>query len=159
HNHKLIYANPVGVKFLVEMSRTKQVYQEKITELLPFLKEIYDDNEEDVYVFERTIEKKSLVIKKVKLRHTKNNINTLLIIQDLTELKTKEKELSMKSIMIEEIHHRVKNNLQTIASLLRLQMHQGSLQDSREHFEVALNRIFSISAVYELILSNDASTS
>ena len=159
HEHALIYANPVGVKFLVEMSGTNKIYQENITELLPFLKEIYDEKDEDVYVFERTIERKSLVIKKIKLKHTKNNMNTLLIIQDLTELKMKEKELSMKSIMIEEIHHRVKNNLQTIASLLRLQMHQSNLHDNQEHFEVALNRIFSISAVYELILSNDDSSS
>lgn len=157
NRHRLIYANPVGIKFIVEMSGTKEIYAKKITELLPYLKEIYDDNEEDVYVFERTILQKSLIIKKVRLRHTKSNINTLLIIQDVTELKMKEKELSMKSIMIEEIHHRVKNNLQTIASLLRLQMHQGQLQDSYEHFEVALNRIFSISAVYELILANDPS--
>lgn len=158
-DHKLIYANPVAVTFLVEMSETHKIYDKKITELLPYLKEIYDDNEESVYVFERTIEKKSLIIKKVQLRHTENKINTLLIIQDVTELKMKEKELSMKSMMIEEIHHRVKNNLQTIASLLRLQMHQGHLKDSYEHFEVALNRIFSISAVYELILSNDTSDS
>lgn len=159
HHHKLIYANPVGIKFLVEMNQTNQIYKEKITKLLPFLQEIYEGNDEDVYVFERTIGKKSLIIKKIKLRHTKNKMNTLLIIQDLTELKMKEKELSVKSIMIEEIHHRVKNNLQTIASLLRLQMHQGHLGDSYEHFEVALNRVFSISAVYELILSKDGSNS
>ena len=71
HEHALIYANPVGVKFLVEMSGTNKIYQENITELLPFLKEIYDENDEDVYVFERTIERKSLVIKKIKLKSKK----------------------------------------------------------------------------------------
>lgn len=155
--HRLVYANPVAIKFLVEMSGTKQIYDKRITELLPVLNEIYDDNEEDVYVFERMINKMSLIIKKVRFQQEKNKVNTLLIIQDVTELKMKEKELSMKTMMIQEIHHRVKNNLQTIASLLRLQMHQNDLGKSREHFEVALNRIFSISAVYELILSNDKS--
>src|SRR5699024_8255371 len=75
-----------------------------------------------------------------------------------TELKMKEKELSMKSILIEEVHHRVKNNLQTIASLLRLQMHQEPSEMSQNRFEVALNRIYSISAVHEIILSNSEST-
>ena len=44
-----------------------------------------------------------------------------MLIKDITEVKEKEKELILKSVAIKEIHHRVKNNLQTIASLLRLQ--------------------------------------
>src|SRR5699024_8152975 len=35
-DNKLIYANPVGIKFLVEMGKTKQIYNEKVTDLLPF---------------------------------------------------------------------------------------------------------------------------
>lgn len=159
NNNQLIYANPVGIKFIVEMCGTDQIYQAKLTKLLPFLNDVYEENDEDVYVFERTVGKKSVIIKKIKLRQGDNNVKTLLIIQDLTELKMKDKELSMKSMMIQEIHHRVKNNLQTIASLLRLQMHQGVPEDSYALFEDALNRIFSISAVYELILSKDESDS
>ena len=159
HQNQLIYANPVGIKFIVEMSHTDQISQTKLTDLMPFLKDVYERNNDDVYVFERTIGKKSLIIKKIKLRQSENKLNTLLIIQDLTELKMKERELSMKSTMIQEIHHRVKNNLQTIASLLRLQMHQGIPEESYSPFEDTLNRIFSISAVYELILSNDESDS
>src|SRR5829696_4633209 len=45
----------------------------------------------------------------------------LIAIQDITDDVRKEQELTIKSAMIREIHHRVKNNLQTIASLLRLQ--------------------------------------
>ena len=79
----------------------------------------------------------------------------LLVIQDLTELRTKEKELMMKSVVIQEIHHRVKNNLQTVASLLRLQMRKGFPEESKSYFEDTLNRVFSISSVYELILANE----
>ena len=63
---------------------------------------------------------------------------TLLIIQDITELRTKEKELMMKSVVIQEIHHRVKNNLQTVASLLRLQMRKGFPKESKSYFEDTL---------------------
>lgn len=158
-DHHLIYANPVGIKFIVEMGHTDQIYNRKLTGLLPFLKDVYEKNDDDVYVFERTIGRKSLVIKKIRLRQSGDSLNTLLIIQDLTELKAKDKELSMKSMMIQEVHHRVKNNLQTIASLIRLQMHQGVPEESYALFEDTLNRIFSISAVYELILSKDESDS
>ena len=44
-----------------------------------------------------------------------------MIIQDVTWRREQEQALILKSVAIKEIHHRVKNNLQTIASLLRLQ--------------------------------------
>ena len=53
---------------------------------------------------------------------------------------------------IREVHHRVKNNLQTVASLLRLQMRRGLPDDSKIYFQESLNRILSIASVYEVIL-------
>lgn len=150
---RLIYANPVGVKFITEMSKTEEIQNKNLVELLPFLEPVYDQRE-DVFVFELTLARKNLVVKKVRLRKKDQMRGTLLIIQDLTELRTKEKELMMKSVVIQEIHHRVKNNLQTVASLLRLQMRKGFPEESRSYFEDTLNRIFSISSVYELILAN-----
>ncbi|WP_335695459.1 sensor histidine kinase [Sporosarcina ureae] len=88
--------------------------------------------------------------------HEKNKSQeTLLIVQDITELRTKEKELMMKSVVIKEIHHRVKNNLQTVASLIRLQMRNGMPVENRSAFEETLNRIYSISSVYEIILTKE----
>ena len=51
-----------------------------------------------------------------------NDMEFALIIRDITYRRSQEKELVLKSVAIKEMHHRVKNNLQTIASLLRLQM-------------------------------------
>jgi two-component sensor histidine kinase len=59
-------------------------------------------------------------------------------------------------VAIREIHHRVKNNLQTVASLLRLQMRRGLPEESKVHFVDSLNRIVSIASVYEIILSNSS---
>lgn len=152
--NKLIYTNPVGKRFLEEMGKTESIYSRNLGDLIPFLRDIYE-GEEDVYVYDLTVEHKDLIIKKIRMRSENDQKETLLIIQDLTELRMKEKELSMKSIMIQEIHHRVKNNLQTIASLLRLQMSKGVPQESYDAFEDTLNRIFSISSVYELILESE----
>lgn len=49
----------------------------------------------------------------------------IVILRDITELKKRDEELLVKAAVIKEIHHRVKNNLQTIASLLRLQMRRA----------------------------------
>lgn len=152
--NNLIYTNPVGMKFIEEMGEEADVYKQDLGELLPFLEPVYNQSD-DVFVHELTVKGKNLIVKKIRMKTDDYTKETLLIIQDLTELRTKEKELSIKSLMIQEIHHRVKNNLQTIASLLRLQMSKGIPEESYDSFDDTLNRIFSISAVYELILANE----
>jgi two-component sensor histidine kinase/putative methionine-R-sulfoxide reductase with GAF domain len=56
----------------------------------------------------------------------------------------------MRGVLAQEIHHRVKNNLQTVASLLRLQARAGGV-DPREALEHSVNRILAIAAVHEAL--------
>jgi two-component sensor histidine kinase/putative methionine-R-sulfoxide reductase with GAF domain len=57
----------------------------------------------------------------------------------------------MRGVLAQEIHHRVKNNLQTVASLLRLQARSSETIDPREALEHSVNRILAIAAVHELL--------
>jgi two-component system, sensor histidine kinase PdtaS len=57
----------------------------------------------------------------------------------------------MRGVLAQEIHHRVKNNLQTVASLLRLQARSSEQIDPREALEHSVNRILAIAAVHELL--------
>ncbi len=57
----------------------------------------------------------------------------------------------MRGVLAQEIHHRVKNNLQTVASLLRLQARSSDTIDPREALEHSVNRILAIAAVHELL--------
>jgi two-component system, sensor histidine kinase PdtaS len=57
----------------------------------------------------------------------------------------------MRGVLAQEIHHRVKNNLQTVASLLRLQARSAEAVDPREALEHSVNRILAIAAVHELL--------
>ena len=56
----------------------------------------------------------------------------------------------MRGVLAQEIHHRVKNNLQTVASLLRLQARSGNA-DPRKALEDSVNRILAIAAVHEVL--------
>jgi len=56
----------------------------------------------------------------------------------------------MRGVLAQEIHHRVKNNLQTVASLLRLQSRAEGV-DPREALEHSVNRILAIAAVHEVL--------
>jgi two-component system, sensor histidine kinase PdtaS len=57
----------------------------------------------------------------------------------------------LRGVLAQEIHHRVKNNLQTVASLLRLQARSAETIDPREALEHSVNRILAIAAVHELL--------
>ena len=56
----------------------------------------------------------------------------------------------MRGVLAQEIHHRVKNNLQTVASLLRLQA-RAPHTDPRKALEDSVNRILAIAAVHEVL--------
>src|SRR5215471_7068755 len=75
----------------------------------------------------------------------------LILLRDVTELRHRERELITKDATIREIHHRVKNNLQTVAALLRLQARRLSAPDSRVALEEAVRRVGSIAIVHETL--------
>ena len=64
-------------------------------------------------------------------------------------------KLMVRSAIIQEMHHRVKNNLQQVASLLRLQMHYARERSVEQVLTESLHRILAISAVHELLSRED----
>lgn len=84
------------------------------------------------------------------------NIKQLLIlVKDITELREQERLLRYKESAIREIHHRVKNNLQTVASLLRLQARRLESAEAKRALEESVNRIRSIALVHETLSFED----
>ena len=100
------------------------------------------------------IAKMSLNIDYYLIKESKNVKNVVLFIKDLTEIKEKEKELILKSVAIKEIHHRVKNNLQTIASLLRIQARKTDDEAVKLALHESINRILSIAVTHEILAQN-----
>ncbi len=75
----------------------------------------------------------------------------VVILQDITELHKKDEELLIKSAVIKEIHHRVKNNLQTIISLLRLQERRTASSEAKSILQDCIGRVNSIAVVHEYL--------
>ncbi len=71
----------------------------------------------------------------------------LVLVRDVTELRRRERELMTKDATIREIHHRVKNNLQTVAALLRLQARRLRAPEARAALDEAVRRVGSIAVV------------
>ena len=78
-------------------------------------------------------------------------IGGLLLVREVTELRRHERALRLKDATIREIHHRVKNNLQTVASLLRLQARRLKSGEGREALAESVRRIASIALVHETL--------
>ena len=75
----------------------------------------------------------------------------IVAIQDVTDELQKEQELKIKTAMIQEIHHRVKNNLQTIAALLRLQARRTESAEVADQLRESIGRIMSVAVVHEFL--------
>ena len=67
-------------------------------------------------------------------------------------------KLMVKGALLQEMHHRVKNNLQTIASLLRLQSHYVTNQSPKEVLNESINRVLAVAAVHDLLSREDLDT-
>ncbi|WP_046469983.1 sensor histidine kinase [Allosalinactinospora lopnorensis] len=78
-------------------------------------------------------------------------IGALVMVRDVTELRRRERELMTKDATIREIHHRVKNNLQTVAALLRLQSRRLRHPEGRAALDEAVRRVGSIAIVHEML--------
>ncbi len=77
----------------------------------------------------------------------------MLLLRDVSELRRREQELLTKDATIREIHHRVKNNLQTVAALLRLQARRSPEEHAKAALEEAVRRVATIALVHETLSS------
>jgi len=75
----------------------------------------------------------------------------VLLLRDISELRSRDKLLVSKDATIREIHHRVKNNLQTIQSLLRLQSRRLESDEAKSAVEQSARRIGAIAIVHETL--------
>jgi len=78
-------------------------------------------------------------------------VGALVMVSDLTDERLREKELRLKATMIQEVHHRVKNNLQAVASLLRMQSRRLQHQEARQALHEAVGRILSVAVIHEFL--------
>lgn len=75
----------------------------------------------------------------------------LVLVRDITDLRRRDRELVTKDATIREIHHRVKNNLQTVSALLRLQARRLHEPEGRAALEEAVRRVGAIAVVHEIL--------
>jgi two-component system, sensor histidine kinase PdtaS len=93
----------------------------------------------------------SLSLRAIPLRDEKDRFGALVLCRDVSELRRREMELVSKDATIREIHHRVKNNLQTVAALLRMQSRRMVSEEGKQGLEQAMRRVATIALVHETL--------
>ena len=87
----------------------------------------------------------------IPLLHGDDVDGGLVLLRDISELRRRDQMLLSKDATIREIHHRVKNNLQTISALLRLQGRRLSSPEAKAAVDESVRRIRSIALVHETL--------
>jgi two-component sensor histidine kinase len=91
----------------------------------------------------------SMLLRAMPLRPRGAPAGALVLVRDVTEVRRRDRALLSKDATIREIHHRVKNNLQTVAALLRLQSRRSDSPEVKQALAESVRRVTSIALVHE----------
>jgi two-component system, sensor histidine kinase PdtaS len=81
--------------------------------------------------------------------------SVLVLLHNATEAVQKQRELNVKSAIIQEVHHRVKNNLQSVAAILRIQARRAQNEETQQQLTEAVNRILSVAVIHEFLSEDE----
>ena len=90
-------------------------------------------------------------LRTIPIRNRGERVGAIVLCRDATEIRHQERELITKDATIREIHHRVKNNLQTVASLLRIQARRTHSDEARDALTQAMRRVSAIAVVHDTL--------
>ena len=93
----------------------------------------------------------TLTLRTIVLRRDGARVGAVVLLRDVTEIRVRDQTLITKDATIREIHHRVKNNLQTVAALLRIQARRTHSQEAKEALVNAERRVASIAVVHDTL--------
>lgn len=150
--HVVQYANKRANELLLQIGYTRSAKGIPVAELLERLDyRGHFCHRGGVIYEEKKMKDKIYLLKAVPMYRGEYRLGSVILLSDITETKMREKQLMVKSAVLQEIHHRVKNNLQTIVSLLRLQLRRTKSAEVHDIFRESVRRINSIAVVHEYL--------
>ncbi len=159
---KVVFASPNGLSVFSGLGVSKELEGQMLASMVtPLLRGNYTVDESLPLVlsgkapWRADLESKNgtISLRSIPLKAKGERIGALLLCRDVSELRHQERELITKDATIREIHHRVKNNLQTVASLLRMQARRSKSEETKESLEQAMRRVSAIAVVHDTLAS------
>lgn len=156
----VIYASPNAISNFHRLGLTGQLSGEPLAEMVTNVLEKPTGSDTGAPILGvdhapwlTEIEAKSVILalRAVPLRDRGKRLGTLVLCRDVTEIRRREQELVTKDATIREINHRVKNNLQTVSALLRMQARRAGHEDTRAALNEAQRRVATIALVHQVL--------
>jgi len=144
--HRLGLKDPMIGHSLLELASGLMEYETTVDEAMPLVLMGRAPWRSDIET-----SKASISVRSIPLTDHGHRIGAVLLCRDVSELRRRERDLITKDATIREIHHRVKNNLSTVAALLRLQSRRLDSVEAREALQEAIRRVSTISMVHEFL--------
>ena len=153
HEARVEFASPNAVNALHRLG----IFQPPDGRVLPELASTLDGVTEAMDLVEPVVDEVSqtasvaVLVQAVPLVASGVVTGALVLIRDVTDVRRLDRLVLSKDTAIREVHHRVKNNLQTISSLLSLQARRVGSDESRSALLEAERRVRSIALVHEVL--------
>jgi two-component sensor histidine kinase len=164
-NGTIFFASPNARSALSRIGFDKELEQEKLGELFANLPKSKNEPTDESWQtllsgkFLRRAEYENaqgvIDLLVIPLTNGADRIGAIVLVHNITELRNRDRALITKDATIKEIHHRVKNNLQTVSALLRLQSRRVEDPTASAALAEAVRRVASIALVHET-LSNQS---
>ncbi len=147
------YASPNAVSALHRVGISANAVGQTLSELgfadSP-IRQAYERHEPIIEEFDQTADV-TLLVRVIPILASGVVTGAVMLLRDVTELRRRDRLLLSKDATIREIHHRVKNNLQTISSLLRLQARRLTSPEAKAAVQESVRRIRTIALVHETL--------
>ena len=137
--HRLGIYVPAEGQSLAALGLRVRVVERSLEFAIPAMEEI--DRGHDV----------AILFHSVPLLEGGESTGVLILLRDVSDLRQLNRLVLNKEAAVREVHHRVKNNLQTISSLLRLQARRSEQEETRTALQEAERRVRSIAVVHEVL--------
>lgn len=144
---RLIFQNEKADSILKDSLQEEVYYNQLFGNQIPYSDLVLNDKK--AFMKEIELDDKFYMMKRIILEDDK--LEFAIILRDITQLKNKEAEIISKTEAIRETHHRIKNNLQTMASLLRMEKRRSENEEIKHILSDNMNRVMSIAATHDIL--------
>ncbi|CAD67313.1 histidine kinase N-terminal domain-containing protein [Tropheryma whipplei] len=161
----VIHASPKAVSVFKTLGILNEIEGENLSKLVLSLVEDNFKTDEALplvvsgradWISEIQVSGANVVFRSVPIRDGNRRNGAIVLCRDVTAQRFQHTQLMTRDATIREIHHRIKNSLQTVASILRLQSRRSDSEIVRAEFADAVRRILGVSEVHDA-LSRDLS--
>ncbi len=155
---RIRYASPNGVSVLYRLGSEGDIEGRYLADLVADLVDQHGTVDESLPLvltgrtpWRSEIEsgRVTISLRSIPLKRDGNRTGAVVLGRDVSEIRRRERELMSRDALIREMHHRVKNNLQTVSALLRLQARRASSSEAKSAIEEAMRRVAVIAVVHD----------